>query len=396
MGGAAAFGPLEDSARQLARWVIRRAVRLGAPPPWFGWRHVEPVPLTRAATRYVTVQPAQRESHPLPRNVARRADLPDMVHWWGYAFRDVPDRQSGETALATVRDATVLSCRREDGQFYPAIVSREGRAIDMREIRFRNGHAEALRRAGAAGRRPARMDRAVWLLERVHDNHAHWLTAHVPKLLLLQRLGLLDDVLLPERLTRTQEASLTLLGMAPERFARFDESRPLRVKELTLVQTDRFRPDLLRPVREALAPALPRSERTRRVYISRDRARFRRLLNEADLLPLLAERGFERVFLEELDFPEQVDLMRRAEAVVAPHGAGLTNILFCAEGTPVVEIASPEFPNPNFYALAAAMGLAYQIVEAAEHGDVAPLERDLTIPPERLRRALDRLDGQAG
>lgn len=394
VGGA--HGRLEARARGAARSLIRQAVRRGAPPRWFGWRHVEPVPLSDAATRHDVIHPPERASNPQPRNVRSRADLPDMRHWWGYSFRDVPDRQSGETAVGTVRDATVVSYRRDDGAFFPAILSGSGHSVDMREIRFRNGHAEAMRAARASGLPAAHRDRAVWALERVHDNHSHWLTAHLPKLILLERMRLLEDVLLPERLSHTQEASLRLLGHDPARFARFDETRPLHVGELTLVETDRFRPELLRTVRDRLAPGLPASERTRRLYVSRARARFRRLENEEDILPMLEMRGFERVFLEDHDFASQIDLMAHAEVVVAPHGAGLTNVMFCAEGTHVAEIASPRFPNPNFYAVAAAMGHHYYIVNAEERGDAAPLERDISVDPERLRGVLDMIDGAIG
>lgn len=395
-GWIGAGGWLDKKARDAARDVIRRSVRRGAPPRWFGWRHVEPVPLEDIAVQYDIVDAPERASNPLPANISAQSDLPDTRHWWGYSFRDVPERRSGETSIIAVADATIVSWRREDGNFFPAIVSDDGRAIDLREIKFRNGHAEALRAAKASGRKPVHMDRAVWVLERVHDNHSHWLTAHLPKLILLKRMGLLDDALLPEQLTATQEASLRMLGVAPERFARYDESRPLHVKKLTIVQTDRFRPELLRTVRAEMAPPLPKSDRTRRIYVSRARARFRNLMNEEELMPMLTARGFERVFLEDLDFAAQVDLMRHAEAVVAPHGAGLTNVMFCAEGTHVVEIASPNFPNPNFYAVSAAMGHPYYLIAAQEHGDVEPLKRDLTLDPARLEKVLDMIDADCG
>ncbi|MDZ7757189.1 glycosyltransferase 61 family protein [Rhodohalobacter sp.] len=49
--------------------------------------------------------------------------------------------------------------------------------------------------------------------------------------------------------------------------------------------------------------------------------------------------------------------MQQAEIVVAPHGAAITNVIFLSPGTHVVEIADLSFPNPNFYALASAMGI---------------------------------------
>jgi capsular polysaccharide biosynthesis protein len=386
---------IDGKARGAARGLIRRTVRRGAPSRWFGWRHVESVPLADIAIRYEIIDAPTQASNPLPANIDARGELPDMRHWWGYSFRDVPERHSGETAIVQVSDATIIPWHREDGNFHPAILSHDGRAIDLREIKFRSGHAKAMRVAKAARREPLRMNKAVWVLERVHDNHSHWLTAHLPKLILLKRQGLLDQALLPKRLTPTQETSLRMLGVAPEELARYDEDHLLQVTNLTLVQTDRFRPELLRSVREEMAPPLPRAERTRRIYVSRARAKFRTLLNEDDILPMLAARGFERVFFEDLDFAEQVDLMRQAEVVVAPHGAGLTNVMFCAEGTSVVEIASPRFPNPNFYAVAAAMGQPYYLIAADERGDTEPLKRDLVVAPAKLQEVLDMIDANA-
>lgn len=387
---------LEGSARSTARKLIRQGVTFGAPPRWFGWRHVRIATPAEAATRYETIDEPAIAKNRLPENVASRADLPTRRHWWGYSFHDVPQRLSSQTAMAVIKDATIVSYRNDRGEFYPAILSQDCRSVDLREIRFRNGHAERLRAASEAGDRGAQIDRAVWVLERVYENHSHWLTAHLPKILLLKRLGMLDQMLLPANLNPTQKISLRLLGIDPESLPQYDETRPLRVSELTLFETDRFRPELLRSVREAMAPALPVKDRTRRLYISRSRARFRTLLNEDALLPMLLSYGFERVFMEELSFEEQIEVMRSAQAVVAPHGAGLTNIMFCAEGTHIVEIASPDFPNPNFYAVAAAMGQRYYWVGASEHGDVEPLQRNLMVAPEKLRKVLDMIGPDPG
>ncbi|MEH6772528.1 MAG: glycosyltransferase family 61 protein [Cereibacter changlensis] len=390
------LGWLEQQARLGVRSLRGHFVRRGVPAHRFGWRHVEAPPLRSSATGYRSIHAPARAENPLPLNFTSRDDLPNLVHWWGYSMYDVPDRLSDETFVATFQDATITAYRDALGEFYPGILSREGHAINLREIKFRPGHGEALRAAKAAGVTPVRRDRVVWVLERVHENHSHWLTAHLPKLLLVKQLGLLQHVLLPERLKPAQEASLRMLGIAPETLARHDESRPLLVSELTLIGTDRFRPELLRPVWEAMAPPLPLAERTRRLYISRARARFRSLLNEDEIWPMLEERGFERIFMEDLSFEEQVELMRRTSCLVAPHGAGLTNMMFCAPDTTIVEIASLGFPNPNFYALAAAMGHAYYLVPADEHGDVEPLKKNMTVPPERLRDVMRMIDASTG
>jgi hypothetical protein len=334
-----------------------------------------------------TIHPESVASNPLPSNVPSPDLLPADRGWWGYSFRDVPARVSGETQIATIPDCRVLWYRdpAKANDFFPAVVTGAGTALDMREIRFRPGHAEALRAAPPA----RRVRRATWIIERVYHNHSHWLTAHLPKLLLLRDLGRLDGVLLPRERTSAMDGSLRLLGFEPNDFATFGEDRFLEVDELTVLATDRFRPELLRTVPEACAlSSAPRG--SRRVFISRSQAARRRLLNEEALWPLLDAAGFERVHLETMPFEEQVSLMRQAAVLIAPHGAGLTNMLFVPPAADVIEMADLGFPNPNFYALAAALGHRYWLIPAQPHGDRHPLERDLTVEPDALRRTLER------
>jgi hypothetical protein len=334
--------------------------------------------------RYRTIHPEGETRNPLPRNIAVREALPDDAGWWGYSFRDVPARMSGETFLATIPDCRVVWYRdpARGDDFFPAIVTGEGPAIDMRELRFRPGHAQALRRGT-----PVPVPKATWIIERVYHNHSHWLTAHLPKVLLLRDLDALDDVLLPRVRTPAMTGSLRAVGIDPDRFASFDEDRFLEIGELTVVGTDRFRPELLRMVQQASGVA-DAPAGTRRVFISREAAARRRLLNEDAVWPLLAAEGFERVRLEDRPFEAQVALMRQTSVLLAPHGAGLTNMLFCPPGTRVIEMADLSFPNPNFYALASALGHPYWLIGATAHGDCHPLEKDLRVDPAAVAGVL--------
>ncbi len=74
-----------------------------------------------------------------------------------------------------------------------------------------------------------------------------------------------------------------------------------------------------------------------RIYISRSKAKDRRVLNEEELLAFLKTLGFKVCHLEEMTFKEQAKLFSRAEVVVSPHGAGLTNVIFSHDVT-VVEL----------------------------------------------------------
>lgn len=378
------------------RRLPQESVERGIPPSWMGYRWVETEQVREyllrcderagdGSLRYETIHRASVSEHPLPRNVSSRDALPDDRGWWGYSFHDVPERRDGETFRAILPDCRIAPVVDGKDRFWVTLVNRDERSLDLREMAFRPWHAPTLR-----SRDPVRRERATWICERVHHNYSHWLTAHLPKLLLLRQRGELDDVLLPERRPTVMDESLRLYGMEPESFATFDHARLLVVEELTILGTDRFRPELLRSVRDT-CPIPAAAEPRGRVFISRARASRRRLVNEDEVWPILRDAGFERVLMEELSFEAQVSLMRETAILFAPHGAGLTNMMFCPQGTHVVELADLTFPNPNFYAVACAMGLPYWLLPGQALGDVHPLEKDLRVEPEQVEDLIQQI-----
>ena len=371
------------------------------PPGWSGYRWVAGETVEEYFQRhaasgresggsYRILHPETVVANPLPGNIADRRQLPAERSWWGYSFFDVPARTSQQTFITTLPDCQVVGYLDTVDDFHVAVLNRDRRALRLREVTFRTGHGRVLRSA----RTTPRLARATWILERVYHNHSHWLTAHLPKLCLLRESGGLEHVVLPARRSAALDASLAMLGLDARDFPQFEPVQTLAVEELTLLGTDRFRPELLRPVRTALVGegGVPR----RRIYISRRHARRRRLCNEVQIWPLFRAAGFERVCMEDLAFPQQVALMAETAMLAAPHGAGLTNMLCCPAGCEVLEIADLSFPNPNFYALAAAMGHRYWLVGAGAVGEGHPLERDMRVDPAHVTDVLQNMLARAG
>lgn len=396
-GGRRQASRVRGRVEDLLLSLIRVGVERGIPASRFGYRGIQRETVQQYFERngnasqagtYRTIHPQKRATNPLPVTVESRDALPDDQGWWGYSFWDVPERISQETYIATVPDCLITWYKDADKKddFYPAILNKDWCAFDMRELRFRPLHAVTLRQSAE----PARLKKATWFIERVYHNHSHWLTAHLPRLLLLKEQGLLDEVILPPERTDAIDDSLRMLGLDPDSFQTYDPARPLFVEELTILGTDRFRPELLQLVPQAFGvdDAPPPQ---RKVFISRLKAHRRRLINEDEIWPLLEPLGFERVLMEDLSFEEQVKLMRETAVLAAPHGAGLTNMLFCQKGTHIIEMADLSFPNPNFYALASAMGHHYWLVHATSVGDMHPLEKDLQVDAAAVKAALIKL-----
>jgi len=67
---------------------------------------------------------------------------------------------------------------------------------------------------------------------------------------------------------------------------------------------------------------------------------------------LLEKYGFQAVSMDNKTVQQQADLFSSAEAIVALHGAALTNLLFAKPGVKVIELASYGYVNNCFYTMA--------------------------------------------
>jgi capsular polysaccharide biosynthesis protein len=63
--------------------------------------------------------------------------------------------------------------------------------------------------------------------------------------------------------------------------------------------------------------------------------------------------------MESMSVAQQASLLANAKIVVAPHGGGLTNLVFCQPGTKVIEIFSPNYVYPCYWLVSNLVGLEY-------------------------------------
>ncbi len=85
----------------------------------------------------------------------------------------------------------------------------------------------------------------------------------------------------------------------------------------------------------------------RKIFLTRKDAENRNITNQRELL--MALKGFEPITLESLSIAEQVKTFAEATHIVAPHGAGLVNCLWCRPGTKVYELTHEAFSYKKVY-----------------------------------------------
>ncbi len=228
----------------------------------------------------------------------------------------------------------------------------------------------------------------------------HWLMESLPRMALLQEvLPALDGIFVPGPVQAFQADALAALGVARDKLiplspgAHFAPEHLFVPQAFAMYNLPRWAMAWYQrafAAQEDEAPPLPA-----RVYISRADAPQRRVANEAALMEALGARGFVALRLSDLGFLNQARLFRNASTIIAPHGAGLSNLVFCQPGAEVLEIFPPRWMPPCFMSLAVAAGCDYRhLVARQAHGSesMAPQFADIEVDIDAAINQVEQMD----
>lgn len=231
----------------------------------------------------------------------------------------------------------------------------------------------------------------------LHHNYFHWITQALPAIdFSLRRDGQVRTVALGLPVLQSwQEESLRLLGYAGMKRVTLDDTtkfygfKNVEFNGLVNGGASFCLSESAYQTYSRLRQEVPKqSPEGRKIYVARTDSLRRRMRNEDSLLDAMRDRGFDIVVPGALTLTEQIRVFREASVVVGPHGAGLTNIVFCELGTIVYELVPDHYPNICFGNLALICGLRYWADSFVSEGDGHPSARDwdadLTIVTERV------------
>lgn len=244
-------------------------------------------------------------------------------------------------------------------------------------------------------------------------NYCHWLLDQLPRTRHLEP----SHHLIMHSLAPFIQESLDAIGFDCKRVVELKKSSIVRARRLVIESSmarhwyhpcQEMSNDLVQYVRQALkvdTVADPEDRKYRNIYISRNHSDRRRISNEAELLKCLERFDFNVVYCEELSMAEQIRVFRNASVVVAPHGAGLSNTIFCKQAT-VVEIFNPNYGTESFRLLAQLLGFGYQHIigknlvrseSDRQHMGRAQLQKeDIEVDIVKLEHCLEKIFCGAG
>jgi hypothetical protein len=233
-------------------------------------------------------------------------------------------------------------------------------------------------------------------------NYYHWIVEILTRLFAYESVA--SDrprLIVNSFVAKWQLESLELLGFQKDDLLTLDHQY-LQLENLYVPSLIGINPYTLAWLKTTLAKSIPAESPSKRVYITRRHAARRRLLNENEVEAMLQQHGFIIFELGTLSFAQQVLLFREAEMIVSIHGAGLTNMVYAAEGCKVMEIVDPMHVGVMYYMLAETLRHRYWPCagqsagdESAGHGG-AHGHGDITVPLDLFKNTLaEMLGGEA-
>ncbi len=234
-------------------------------------------------------------------------------------------------------------------------------------------------------------------------NYYHWMTEILPKLAMLEECNISYDYLyLPcDRPYMRETLSLldidlnTILDPAGQyKYICADE---LIVPSLVSLfgHTPRWAIDFLR---NKFIPIIEKqydpSVFPKRIFISRSRAKSRKIVNEDEVFQLFKKYGFVLYNLEDLSVLEQMALFYHAEFIAGEHGAGLTNIIFAQPHiAQLIEIFQAR-EDATYWYLSQEIGLQYHGIKTIEFDTKATLNngfKKVKVDLEPIEKFLNTL-----
>jgi capsular polysaccharide biosynthesis protein len=213
-------------------------------------------------------------------------------------------------------------------------------------------------------------------------NYSHWMMDLIPRLDLLARAGFgpdkVDRYLVNLGGAPYERETLRLAGIPAEKIVPVTGASHFCCERLVTTSLRQrhwqhslpaWVPTYLRSLTGLGKASLPA---TRRLYLTRRTASFRRVLNEEALLGLLAANGFEVIDPGSLSVMEQAALFASAAVIVSPHSSAMTNLVFCPPGTTVLEIFPADYFDVSFWTAASIAGCTYHALLGSRPPGPAP------------------------
>lgn len=237
-------------------------------------------------------------------------------------------------------------------------------------------------------------------------NYCHWLWEALTKVVELKKSVAHPTLILPESYLQIDFVvkSLAAFGFNETNIKLIPKKSHLRLKNLAFIRCINIDVagyyDFLRfdEVADSVTSYYHDSLQKNfgnKIYISRSDPKkntARKVANESELTEMLTKHGFKTVYMEDFSFLDQVSIMSHADFVVAPHGAGITNVMFAKKNCHLVEMLNKDWAKTCFAEMCDRMTIKYHRFdcESLNNGGGIRLD-DITVDVKNLENELTKI-----
>lgn len=346
----------------------------------------------RSITRYKNFDSAPIKIHPLKRLAFHLASC--LPRSWRFFVMGLPacntkapmdnglDSPSAVSSLAGGIACKLGAHLTLSGTYIPALTSGAGPFIETRFLQKQRCFPKIRTVTGTV---------ASLVLDG-QINYYRWLMEVLPRMRLLKEKEAGYDWLYACQQHPFHRESLRLLDEDEPRIIDCEQVTYLRARKLLVPRFVDEREEWIVPwLREQFLPAVSvngNKPSKRRIYIARTKANGRRATNQKELFDLLEAYGFTPMIMEDLSWLEQLALFQGAEAIVAPHGAGLANLAFCSPSTLVVELIAKNYPFTFYPEISRQLKLDHHLISCTPVNWSVIGSSDIHVPLDEIQSIL--------
>jgi hypothetical protein len=246
-------------------------------------------------------------------------------------------------------------------------------------------------------------------LSGLENNYYHFLVEFSARLFMLKKLNIKPDYYIYPMNTTFQKDFLIHFGIDNDKVINLNEGTTIQAEILIApALINNWEPIEFRNVihyQKQYLPywisdiyndlILPRKG-NKYIYISRKFSKYRKVINEEIFIDFLKSKNFEIYYLENYTVNQQIEIFNQCSALIAPHGAGLINMCYCAPGIRILELF-PKYYHDHGLILQALMlkhKYNYLIGDTLNTDGIPPQQEDIIIDIKLFTQAVELLLSQ--
>ena len=217
----------------------------------------------------------------------------------------------------------------------------------------------------------------------------HWMTQVLPRIDLLNKYNInwdnIDNIILPNNVgQRFHTETLDHLNVPINKIFKLKRNQVIKCEKLIVpsipVKNIFFSDWVYDFLRKNFC--MNSKKQYEKIYISREKAKLRKVDNEEEVFNFLKTKGFTKVYMEDYNVFDQSDLFNNAKEIVCPHGSCLANLAYCKPKTKILEFFNPNYVTPLYWSMSNDLDLDYSYLIA--EGERPPDGEDPHLGKENM------------